>query len=238
MSPPQAFKDAKDTAYSKRSPPAAWKDSLRRACFDRIRQQRTNHNPHQPPSPQLSAQQVVAYESRQQGVSVRWPVVENHRHGNLLIYDEVDSLSMIPTNYSMSEEEWIELLEEVEQELDRSRCEHILLEQDIYLEDQIADYERWQQEKEDSELTIPCPICYGRLSQTAANEIVCPNSMDGSCSMQLLDTRVSLPELSDALQETIERHAVACSGIFAFERLGERLVATCSTCLGRDEVDI
>ena len=218
---------AKTAPHSRRSPPAAWKESLRKACLDRARQrwmhkdQQQEHN--------YTANQIIAWEMQQKGVSVTGDSAQDDK-----------DWQRSHDGFCMTEEEWIDLLDQVEGELERIRNEQEIEQQDDYLDHQIASYEASQHDSG----TI-CPICWdGRLTLTPGNDIVCPNHMGGSCSMRLpvvtVNGQGSLQLLRETLQQTIQHHSLACHGPVSFQLGpdGTCLIANCSVCGGSQHIRI
>jgi hypothetical protein len=143
--------------------------------------------------------------------------------------------------YNMSEEEWVLLLEEIEHELEEAAMDRQLQDQDTFLEDQIAYYEQLHENENDESMVVLCPVCQeARLVQTAANEIVCPNSMDGSCSMRLTRCSSTLLILKELLRSTIEHHSMACTGLASFDvdGTGSYIRATCTVCQGSIQLNV
>jgi hypothetical protein len=146
----------------------------------------------------------------------------------------------IHANHYISEEELFELLQEVEEEMQRSEEEmHQLLarEREHELEQQVQDFEEQQEQDAatiDSSLwntTVPiavlCPICKeANLSETRQGVILCPNHMDGSCPFELRagngDARqhgltLTLENLCQQLRYAYEQHALYCHDYLSFE---------------------
>jgi hypothetical protein len=146
----------------------------------------------------------------------------------------------IHANHYISEEELFELLQEVEEEMQRSEEEmHQLLarEREHELEQQVQDFEEQQEQDAatiDSSLwntTVPiavlCPICKeANLSETRQGVILCPNHMDGSCPFELRagngDARqhgltLTLENLCQQLRYAYEQHALYCHNYLSFE---------------------
>lgn len=147
------------------------------------------------------------------------------------------------SEYSMAEEEWIALLEQVEREMQQAQMEQALEEQDMYLEHQVASYEQWQLEARSAPDKLaegtPCPLCSdGNLLTTGLNDIVCPNYMDESCHFRMVNASISLSGLHKTLQNTIEQHSKACSGTvsFHFEPASQVLLACCPVCQGTQQL--
>lgn len=211
--------------------------------------------------------QIVEEELRHQEVQIRasWfsddHSTENHQTcddsctGNMVItvddrasVDASGKLNEPTAQHWISEEELYKLLEEVEQEMDR---EQDLLVDDImqraenerrYLEEQVHDYEQWEeimdQQHDD---VVPCPVCHAdHLSVTDNGQtIICPNTMDGSCSLIIPcdSTRrnnepVALHELQAILQQAYEAHSLHCQHFLTFHMHDGHLCANCSACAG------
>lgn len=144
----------------------------------------------------------------------------------------------------MSEDELIELLEEVEAEMERAENTQLeeLLEVErnamIYLEEQIADFESREHARNeglgDSDEVL-CPVCNeAYLLRNSSGGIACPNSMNGSCSLRLdYQQDLDLNKLRDILCLACEEHASCCSRTLAFHATTEQLTATCKECLLR-----
>lgn len=106
-----------------------------------------------------------------------------------------------------------------------------------HLEDQIAEFEDWEQAEQGDE-TVLCPLCKDtNLLQLSQYGVACPNNMNGTCPLRLerSEETVLLPNLRERLRTAYEMHACACSGALDFH-LQKReddemsLVATCNTC--------
>jgi hypothetical protein len=154
-----------------------------------------------------------------------------------------------PTSHHwISEEELYELLEEVEQEMDR---EQDLLVDDImqraenerrYLEEQVHDYEQWEeimdQQQDDF---VPCPVCHADhlILTDNGQTIICPNTMDNCCSLIIPcasnrrnNERVTLRELQAILNQVYEAHSLHCQQSLTFHMQNGHLCANCSACAG------
>ena len=147
----------------------------------------------------------------------------------------------IHANHYISEEELFELLQEVEEEMQRSEEEMRQLlarEREHELEQQVQDFEEHQAQEAasiDSSLwnnTVPlavlCPICKeANLSETMQGGILCPNHMDGSCPFELRagngdDARqhgltLTLETICQQLRYAYEQHALHCHDCLSFE---------------------
>ncbi|GKY99452.1 hypothetical protein MPSEU_000899700 [Mayamaea pseudoterrestris] len=232
MFPSKLATSTKVIPHSRRSPPAAWKESLRRACMDRARQRFAGQPLHEQPQ-QYSAEQIIASELHLSEAYVKGEFHDNNDYELRRDYDR--EWQRCDERLCMTEEEWIDLLEQVACELELTRTQHAVDDQDSYLEQQIANFEKWQQgrSEEDDELGTSCPICYnGRLITTDSGEIVCSDSMDGSCNMRVSMFQPSLPNFREKLQQTIESHSISCSGTVTFQMGPERafLIAVCTVC--------
>jgi len=159
-------------------------------------------------------------------------------------------------HYSMTEEEWIELIQEVEEEMERA--EAIQLEQVLELErheeqywqEQISEFDDHEYNDDDgayygTQVKVVCPICHeANLTESAQGDVVCPNHMDGSCSL-LLSPRNGLTRqsLCHALSLAYQEHARYCNGNLFFEMkygMGDcgpdHLNAVCSGCQSVQQV--
>lgn len=138
--------------------------------------------------------------------------------------------------FEMTEEELIELMEEIER--DCRQEEEKFLENEINriqgeeqaLIDSIEDYEQWNESalsNDSATDSVLCPLCQecNLVSSNACEmgyDIVCPNSMDDSCAFALpARPGLLLSNLKDRLAETIRSHAMQCSQQITFEVLNE-----------------
>jgi hypothetical protein len=166
--------------------------------------------------------------------------------------DDNDDDNTPKAHHFISEEDLFQLLEEVEQELMRVEVECFNMQaenEEQYWMEQIAEYERWEEEHsnlniETNEQTqVICPICQEEYlletaSQFGNKTIVCPNHMDGSCSMQLvhcLDRQCTRTNLCERIRCAFEQHAVYCCGQLDFKVVqqqpgSDKLIASCNQC--------
>lgn len=267
----------------KRTPTASWKDDLRRACLDRARQRRRQER-QRPSSEQAitlrndprirdypdddepgyychetSAQALIQEELNQFRVTVRTPSQPergtNHARRKELRRDD-HNFNNDHQHYSMTEEEWIELIQEVEEEMERA--EALQLEQALeldrseeqYWQEQIAHFDEHEYNDYDdddyhdyndgTQVTVVCPICHeANLTETTHGDVVCPNHMDGSCLLHLSPRNgLTRQSLCHALSLAYQEHARYCNGNLFFEMeysmaecpSGHHLNAVCSVC--------
>jgi hypothetical protein len=206
----------------KRTPTAALKESLRKSCLKRARNRRNKQD----------ARCIVRDELEQHGMSVDSPCSE-------------------ASEYRISEQEWIELLEMVEQEYEQAQLQqwteteeqHAAQEEyeQRYLLEQANDFDEWQaQQLHEEESFVLCPICQDANLLQTDEGILCPNHMDGYCSLQLSRPLLQLETLRELLRLTFDRHGSHCSGKLSFQVAASpadtTLVAVCSTC--REHTDV
>lgn len=197
-------------------------------------------SPDPPLQPWIAAQEAVAQTLQHWGVtvSVGTPMKANHRHSD----DPSNYASSSPSSssstllvldgeYCMTEEEWYELLQDVEDDLKRAeeaQLDDMLDDERRYLEEQVADYERWQEQEEEDRRrgrcvvdgdgadhislsfghAVVCPLCQDApLAQTPDGSLTCPNRMDGSCPLHL-EARpgLSLSSLRHSLAAAFDEH--------------------------------
>jgi len=218
----------------KRTPVASksWKENLRQACLHRVRQRRSSPEALTDNEDMLSPRLLVEHELREHGVMLISPFADrNQQHFTPQVVD-----------HHISEEELFELLQEVEEEMQRSDGLYLeemiknARDQEQYLENQIADYQQWEESKTvQASIQVLCPICQeANLTKTPNGDIVCPNHMDGSCAFYLADKQgTSLFDLRERLRQAYEQHnAHHCQNSLCFEITPEtsELLALCSAC--------
>jgi hypothetical protein len=218
---------SKRRAHKRASP--LWKQTVRQACLDRAR------------------------NSCSQTTNVAMILREELRKINVIAMDSSATVVADEFSYCMSEDEWIEILQEIELEMEQSKVNDILdrkREEDRRWEQQIEDFQRLQQDSysnatNDRVLEVLCPICREeKLIQTQREgEITCPNAMGGACGLRLAaQPGLSLESMQDRLRSLYELHAaVNCPGTMAFaitSTMDNRtdLLATCSACGGSASV--
>jgi hypothetical protein len=115
--------------------------------------------------------------------------------------------------------------------------DELLEAEQMYLRNQIADFEQWEETKTNDtaiEEQVLCPICQtSDLITTPDLHVICPGE---SCSF-LLETTITdrpLPMLREQLRRAHEEHAKACTANLHFETRvydGQNtLVASCESC--------
>lgn len=156
-------------------------------------------------------------------------------------------------NHFITEEELYELLTEVQNELDLDEANHneqifAMAQHEMEnFQSQVNDYEEWQDKKCgeqeidcDSSLSVSCPICFrGTLIQhqspfdfsDSGRCILCPNSIDGSCSLRLENpSAASLFDLHGRLQWVCSNHSASCNSSVTFQIVHQQLCAACRFC--------
>ena len=225
----------------KGTPSKTWKENLRRACLDRVRQisrsrkttGETKNNSVQP------ARLLVEREMVQQGISLLSPCTtsrhnvsfEEDNTAMVLLAEEHgddDDDSAPQANHYISEQELFELLEEVEAEIEKAetlRIDEVLQYEErgqLDLEERISEFQTWSEESlkiRESYETVLCPICCeSNLQQdTSTGRIVCPNVMDGSCSFDLPNQhKILLETLKEFLRVVLEEHGSYCNERLSF----------------------
>jgi hypothetical protein len=116
--------------------------------------------------------------------------------------------------------------------------DELLEAEQMYLQDQIADFEQWEETKTNDtaiEEQVLCPICQtSDLMTTPDLHVICPGE---SCSFRLetIMTDRPLPLLREQLRRAHEEHAKACTANLHFETRvydGQNtLVASCESCI-------
>lgn len=236
-----------------------WKENLHRACLDRARRERTEKSVNRDNRANddhgvfLSARFMVEDELVQRAISVQspcsdgghlWDAANQTPAGLMDSSRKVDPFS----NHFITEDELFELLAEVEQEIEREDALHldemieIALHERDYLQDQVMDFERWEESKQqneeiDSAMTVLCPICHdANLIQSTGRSIVCPNRMDGSCSMNLDNVTIVLSELQEKISMAFEQHSFNCNNCLSFQIQEGHLRAICPDCVNVLEI--
>jgi len=225
----------------KRTPASSWKENLRQSCLQRAKNRRGGHGDANTMS--LLVRNLVQEEMKQQHVVLKSPCIERtSRH------DERGEFFPVNEEYhSMTEEEWIELLREVEEEMERNQLEEALdlqVQENLHLRDQIEDFERWESahahgdsHEQELQTVVLCPICNeANLCTTQDGAILCPNQMDGSCSLYFnFLPGLNLDALKDALQLACEEHGTYCNNSLSFRLATDSetsadLSAVCGAC--------
>ena len=115
-------------------------------------------------------------------------------------------------------------------------CEHLRRQ---HMEDQIAEFQDWEAEQDQTNQVVLCPLCQeANLMQLSENGVTCPNHMNGACPLRLERTEetILLPNLRERLGTAYEKHACECTGPLQFQILQKReddertLVASCNMC--------
>jgi Replication protein A interacting C-terminal len=231
-----------------------WKENLRRACLERARRGRKklaeNHHADSAIENEngLSVRCMVEDELRQRAIAIHSPCnegqfqLEPYRDPTERMDALEESCTEVPkAHHFITEEELFELLAEVEQEIERNEALHLdeMIElarhESEYLQDQVSDFERWEESKQqynsDSTIAVLCPLCHGEnLIQTPDLSILCPNRMDGSCSMQLDNAVLTLHDLEARMRTAFEEHALYCHNYMCCQIQEGQLRATCSVC--------
>jgi hypothetical protein len=102
-----------------------------------------------------------------------------------------------------------------------------------HIEDQIADFQDWEASRCDD--IVLCPVCKdANLILLLEHGVVCPNQMNGSCSLRLESNTIVMSNLRERLQTAYDVHSCACSGPLDFQvgkrDNGDMLLATCIMC--------
>ena len=233
-----------------------WKENLRRACLDRARRGRScittnildQNNQVENSGVSAAARGMIEDELRQREIAIhslcsedRFQLTRGHDPADCSM-DTVEEEPLrdaeVPrANHFITEEELFELLAEVEEEIEREealRLEERIRHEMEYLHDQVSDFERWEETKQHDtpfSIAVLCPICYeDNLVQSSDRSIVCPNYMDGSCSMQLESIGLTLPDLQERMRASLEEHSFYCHYCLSFHIQKGHLLATCSSC--------
>lgn len=240
-----------------------WKENLRRACLDRARRGRScittnildQNNQVESNGVSAAARDMIEDELRQREIAIhslcsedRFQLTRGHDPADCSM-DTVEEEPLrdaeVPrANHFITEEELFELLAEVEEEIEREealRLEERIRHEMEYLHDQVSDFERWEETKQQQDtplnVAVLCPICHEEnLVQSLDRSIVCPNCMDGSCSMQLDNIGLTLPELQERMRASLDEHSLYCHHYLSFNIQEGHLRATCSACDTRMEI--
>jgi hypothetical protein len=115
--------------------------------------------------------------------------------------------------------------------------EEVLEAEDNFLQDQIADYEAWEDTKshaDASDDSVLCPLCQiSYLMIVPDNDIICPEI---ACPLRIDAVLVERPLciLRDQLRTVHEEHACHCSNNLTFDIIANNqqhhLVAFCHLC--------
>jgi hypothetical protein len=179
---------------------------------------------------QVDSPSAAAFTANDSGINAHTSGVNTDDYNNA-----------IHANHYISEEELFELLQEVEEEMQRSEEEMYQMlarERENELEQQVQDFEEQQQEQEAASinssswnnavpLAVLCPICKeANLSETMQGGILCPNHMDGSCPFELRagngdahqhGLALTLENVCQQLRWVYEQHALYCHDYLSFE---------------------
>ena len=130
--------------------------------------------------------------------------------------------SNYPDGLVLTEDEVIELMDEIEREW-KQHQQRILEDEMDRIEkeeqalfDTIAEYEQWTDDDSNAVIVL-CPLCREANLTTSqcsemGDDIVCPNHMDGSCAFRLeARSGLDLTGLKERLAHAIATHAEICS---------------------------
>jgi hypothetical protein len=219
-----------------------WKEKLRQGCLDRLKGRKKSPNGILISSTGMSAvRRILEEEMMDLGVVVDSPCID-HKQPRLMNAENIRSImigedpeasplvstgSLTPTaHHFISEEELFELLAELEMEMDAADVDHyeqMLALADVEereLEERISQYQQQEDhDGPDSNDGVLCPLCTDAfLRQEPYGAIVCPNTMDSSCDLNLPNQLgLTLPNFKERLQEAYEQHAVYCSQNLSFQ---------------------
>lgn len=213
-----------------------WKKNLRRACLLRAVHRRRGSTPNSGSrlhnndyeswtNPYSEARMLLEDEIQQYGIAVSSPCQPRMLHSTLL--NNICESQELP--YEMSEDEFIELLEEIERDIERAAA--LRLEEEIdriynddqeYLEYQISQFEVEENNDDvnDKQQRVLCPLCQeAYITQTSCAtftedpDLVCPNFMDGSCAFRLSGrTGLTTEILRYRLSQAYTAHSEYCNG--------------------------
>jgi hypothetical protein len=224
----------------KRKTPTAsksWKDGVRQACFRRLRQQRRGPQSSRDSMRVFSARAALEQELTNRGIALISPCQE----GVESVRRRLDPC--VAASHFITEDELFELLQEVEDEMQRTESLHLeemfslQRDEEEFMQNQIADFEHWQESQDQTECGVLCPLCqecYVSFS-SADTLLVCPNRMDGSCSFQIAaSSQRPLETLKEQLQLLFDQHSTFCEHTLRFECIPTndraQIIATCSSC--------
>lgn len=168
-------------------------------CMDRSNNNSNNNN----------IDQMRAYDSPSRDLDLEGYGYSQNINRQQVDVDSATSATSEPNNepnvnHFISEEELFELLEQVEEEIQRTdalRLEEVLQLADneqTMLEEQVRDFEEWQATEQSlsehvQQSSVLCPVCReANLSETMQGGIICPNHMDGSCPLELTPTATTV----------------------------------------------
>uniref|UniRef100_A0A7S3DMA8 Uncharacterized protein n=1 Tax=Entomoneis paludosa TaxID=265537 RepID=A0A7S3DMA8_9STRA len=177
-----------------------WKDQVRQACLRRAMQSKLrrkrplqSNNLQEPLQSHLSSSSspraFLEDELRLRGVNVESPILvrETHRSAQDQKPDDVDMMDEALEEheaYTMTEDEFIDLLEEIEAELKTRQLEEELDREEEMMQDHIAAFESVEEPNETSSCSSICPLCQGRTlllsydSSTGTSIVSCNRLLD------------------------------------------------------------
>mmetsp|Transcript_3308 Transcript_3308/g.6896 ORF Transcript_3308/g.6896 Transcript_3308/m.6896 type:complete len:266 (-) Transcript_3308:4-801(-) len=207
---------------------AQWKEQIRSACLVRAKQSRqsmkrplhqefTNQKFDDDSSEPMitttltSPRDFLEDELRQRRVIVQSPMKDN---------DKSEDVEMLESStdqeeeeaYTMTEDEFIELLEEIEQDWNIEQLEEQLLLEEEMVQDQVASYEHLSQEarQRGPSRSVLCPLCQSDIQHPNSRGILlCTGSESLSCPFHL--SRITPDELRERIDSARRTHADFCS---------------------------
>jgi Replication protein A interacting C-terminal len=245
---------------TKKSPISATKswNKVRRACIERLRQNKFCTPEKSTPAFDAADLPLLRYRVEDQlrrfGIVVESPCsdendsnimrTEAEDDGSAIIY-QYNGLSDIGTNlpiadHYITEEELFDLLQDLENEMEQEKLmtfEEMKACETDYLDQQIADYEQWEETKLDIfdsplDYGLLCPLCQeANVVLTPSGGIVCLNHMGGTCLMEINDVKgLQIGDLKCRMGNAIATHNCNCEQQLSFSILQTGLIGYCSTC--------
>ena len=197
------------------------KESLRKACLQRIRQNGKT-TPHELVRQELLRRIVTPcrldYDDENENL------INDDTPMDMVVDEHDEDVMVAALGRHLSEEELLSLLEELEDEMAKVEAMRIqegldIQQQEIdYLEGQIADfyYYHHNESSNDDEASVLCPVCRQNTIIESEGELVCPNSMDHeSCTFRIPKTDtiiISLSVLREQLRKCLDGHSSHCEG--------------------------
>ena len=221
---------------------SSWKETLLESCLQRARKRRAEAASRR--RQELIARMLVEEELEESGVGVL-PLSQSSEEG-----EGADDMDTGGEEYAISEEELYELMQEVEEKLQREELDAAEYEEQLHMEElehRIAEYEEWESEMQVAQENsiVVCPLCQEMELVQQTNAFVCPNYAQGSCSFSIdrKSQQVTLSSLLQNLQGALVKHSdsCACNLEFTLETTGTtqqqaRLIGECSGCCWREVV--
>jgi Replication protein A interacting C-terminal len=251
---------ASSLTSTKKNPISATKswNKVRRACIEKLRRNVFNTPDkstfilNDDNSPLLRNR--LEDQLRRFGIVVASPCSDeinlNETHNKLILqesagfynYDNLDDndTRMPIADHYITEDELFDLLQDLEYEIEQEKLktfEEMTDGEKEYLNQQIADYEQWEEAQVDNDdnsscQDFVCPMCNeADVIRTPSGGIVCPNHMDVSCLMECIDLKGLQPDdIRCRIGNAITNHSYFCSAQLMFSVNCNILTAECAIC--------